>query len=119
MLTVACPFLLPEHIERDLPTKLRNLADDVERLRRRGRPQFSDLDAAPRLDDWAAVMTPQGVRLIGFVTGHPLRGDRAIMTSALWVADAESSWVRTLSRFYRLGTPSDLKVVKRASKDGT
>lgn len=29
-----------------------------------------------------------------------------IMTSPLWFADPEGRWVRTLSRYYRLGPPA-------------
>ena len=112
MLTVTFPFLHPDCLERDLPAKLRHLADDIELLRRRGHPQSADLHSAPRLDAWAMAMTPHGLRLTGVVTGHPLLGDRVIMTSALWVADGESRWVRSLSRYYRLGNPAELKSLR-------
>jgi hypothetical protein len=29
------------------------------------------------------------------------------MTTALWWADPDGTWVRSLSRFYRLGHPAD------------
>jgi hypothetical protein len=58
-------------------------------------------------------MTPAGVRLIGHVTGHPVHGDRAVVTSPVWFADPEGTWVRTLSRFYRLGPPLDGDDIRR------
>jgi hypothetical protein len=56
------------------------------------------------------MLTPAGPRLIGQVTGHPRLGDRPVMTSPLWAADPASQWVRTTSRFYRLGEPADAEV---------
>jgi hypothetical protein len=107
MLTQMFPFLDPTAVSSDLVSKLRALADDCERLcRRRGVSPFV-LDAAPRLDDWVAMQTPLGIQLIGQVSGHPLLGDRAAVTSPLWIADPQGRWVRTLSRFYQLAAPAD------------
>jgi hypothetical protein len=105
MLTRLFPFLDPAHITPDLARRLRTLADDCDRLEL-GRPVSSLLlQKAPLLEDWAPAVTPQGVQLIGHVTGHPLLGDRAIATSPVWFADPDGAWARTLSRFYRLGPP--------------
>jgi hypothetical protein len=49
---------------------------------------------------------PQGVRLIGHANGHPRHGDRWVLTTQLWFADPDGAWIRTLSRFYRLGAPA-------------
>jgi hypothetical protein len=35
------------------------------------------------------------------------------MTTALWFADPDGSWVRTLSRFYRLGPPANPDEIRR------
>jgi hypothetical protein len=70
------------------------LADDCERLEL-GRP------VSPILLQKA----PLRVQLVGHVTGHPLHGDRGIATSPVWFADPGGTWVRTLSRYYRLGPP--------------
>lgn len=114
MLTRNFPFLRPDSLDADLPAKLHRLADDIALLREREQPYAEDLRAAPRLDKWTVVMTPLGLRLTGTVIGHPLLGNRPIMTSSIWVADPEARWVRTLSRYYRLGEPSDLETVQEA-----
>jgi hypothetical protein len=114
MLTLNFPFLRPDNLEADLPAKLYRLADDIALLRQREQPYAGDLRAAPRLDKWTVVMTPLGLRLTGTVTGHPLLGDRSVMTSSIWVADPDARWVRTLSRYYRLGEPSNLEAVREA-----
>jgi hypothetical protein len=56
------------------------------------------------------MLTPAGVRLIGEVSDHPLLGDRPAITSPLWAADPDGRWIRTTSRFYRLGEPADAEV---------
>ena len=122
MLTGLFPFLRPDCLEAELPSRLHSLADDIESLRQRGQPNAGDLRGAPHLDQWAAVMTPLGLRLTGIVSGHPLLGDRRVMTSALWIADPKAQWVRTLSRYYRLGEPAELEaiqaVMRASSLDG-
>jgi hypothetical protein len=113
MLTRLFPFLDPAHITPDLGRRLRALADDCDRLEL-GRPVSSLLlQKAPLLEDWAPAVTPQGVQLIGHVTGHPQLGDRAIATSPVWFADPNGAWARTLSRFYRLGPPLDPDDIRR------
>ncbi len=106
MPTTAFPFLLPHHIERDLPAKLRALADDLEDIRTGTGPAASDITTAPLLVDWRGVLTATGLRLAGFAAGHPRLGNRPVLTSQIWAADAHSRWVRTLSRYYRLGVPA-------------
>lgn len=89
----------------DLENCLADLLRDVHGIHLQGRPRQSSLNDAPRLEDWSysALLKP---RLVGRVTGHPLLGDRPhIHTSQLIVIDAEAGWVRTMSRFYRLGSP--------------
>jgi hypothetical protein len=107
MLTQLFPFLDPACITPDLARRLRALADDCDRLKLRRLISPAVLRSAPLLIDWVPAVTPEGVRLIGFATGHPVHGDRRVMTTALWWADPDGTWVRTLSRFYRLGRPGD------------
>jgi hypothetical protein len=106
MLTTAFPFLLPTNLERDLSAKLRALADDLDAMRAGIGPVASDLATAPLLVDWRGVLTPMSLRLAGFAAGHPRLGNRAVLTSQIWAADADNRWVRTLSRYYRLGIPA-------------
>jgi hypothetical protein len=107
MLTRLFPFLDPTHVTPDLGHRLRALADDCDRLER-GRPVPPVLlQKAPLITDWVPALTPQGVQLIGHVTGHPLLGDCAAATTPLWFADPDGAWARSLSRFYRLGPPLD------------
>jgi hypothetical protein len=106
MLTDLFPFLDVHHIPADLPTRLRRLAADLEILQHSDVAEIA-LRQAPLIEQWVAVMTPVGLRLMGEVSGHPRLGDRPAMTSPLWAADAEGRWVSTTSRFYRLGAPAD------------
>jgi len=67
-------------------------------------PSPDDLAAAPILNDWQAILMRSSCCLAGEVSGHPwLNG--SITTSALIVLDPGLTWARTMSRFYRLGTP--------------
>jgi hypothetical protein len=105
MLTTEFPFLLPGHIEAAMPAKLRGLAADLERIRTGDGPTEAELASAPIIVGWHSVLTPVGLRLIGSVAGHPRLGNTEATTSQLWAADADGTWIRALSRFYRLGAP--------------
>jgi hypothetical protein len=105
MLTTDFPFLLPCHIEAAMPARLRDLAADLDRIRSGKGPTEAELASAPLIVGWQSALTPVGLRLIGFVAGHPRLGKTGAMTSQIWAADAEGTWIRTLSRFYRLGVP--------------
>ena len=113
MLTRLFPFLDPTHVTPDLRRRLRDLADDCDRLERGRSVSPAPLQKAPLLEDWVPAITPQGVQLIGHVTGHPLLGDCAAVTTPLWFADPNGAWVRSLSRFYRLGPPLDREDLHR------
>ncbi|WGS18639.1 MULTISPECIES: DUF6634 family protein [unclassified Bradyrhizobium] len=117
MLTQLFPFLDPSHVTPDLSGRLRDLADDCNRLEL-GRSVLPLLKQAPLLDDWVPVLTRQGVQLVGRVTGHPILGDCTAATTHLWFADPDGAWVRTLSRFYRLGPPLDRADVRRFGRQG-
>jgi hypothetical protein len=106
MLTQLFPFLEPSHATTDLIIRLRALADDAAHLQQVRTVPPALLRAAPLLKSWVPLRRPEGLRLIGQVSDHPLIKGRMIMTSPLWFADPEGKWVRTLSRYYRLGPPA-------------
>jgi hypothetical protein len=106
MLTEAFPYLHPRAVANSLPTRLRSLADDLDRIQAGDGPWPGDLATAPTITDWRCALTSAGLRLDGFVMGHPRLGDGRTFTSQLWAADPDGRWVRTLSRFYILGRPS-------------
>ena len=67
-------------------------------------PTSNDLAVAPLLNDWQAILMRGSCCLAGEVSGHP-RLQGSITTSALIVLDLDLTWARTISRFYRLGSP--------------
>lgn len=107
MLTRFFRFLDPALISPDLAPRLRRLADDCEQLRVHRFVSPWLLQNAPLLENWMPTLTPEGLQLVGRASGHPVHEDRPIMTTQLWWADPEGKWVRSLSRFYRLGPPVD------------
>lgn len=101
MLTQYYRFLDPSRINAELIQRLCALADDAERLQQTPSVASPALETAPLLEYWVPAPRPEGLRLIGQV------GDRMILTSPLWFADPGGNWIRTLSRFYRLGPPAN------------
>lgn len=97
----------PEDCTPEIIRRLRGLADDLDRVAAGTAPMASDLKNAPLLVDWQPALTWNGICLAGFVAGHPLLGNRKIVTSHLWALDPGLRWARTLSRFYRLGLAAD------------
>ncbi len=117
MLTRLFPFLHLDRIKPGFAGRLRRLANDCERLEA-GLPLTQlELDNAPLLEDWGPTLTPQGLRLVGYATGHPAFGEGPVLTSPLCLADPDGAWVRTLSRFYRLGTSIELKDIRRVLRN--
>jgi hypothetical protein len=87
--------------------RVQSLAADLGRIVEDAAPTPEELAAAPLLDAWAVSARPS-MCLIGSVTGHPLLDGPMIRTSELWAFAPTLGWVRTLSRFYRLGAPRAL-----------
>lgn len=82
---------------------LEALIADLRRLAAGQAPTAADLKDAPILDRWNHEYRNEPC-LIGYVQGHPVLGSgRVIKTSTIWAGDGSQGWVRTLSRFYRLG----------------
>jgi hypothetical protein len=89
MLTRFFRFLDPALISPDLALRLRRLADDCEQLKIHCSVASWQLQNAPLLENWTPTLTPEGLHLVGRVSGHPVHGDRTIMTTQLWWADPE------------------------------
>lgn len=106
MLTRIYPFLDPARIDADLILRLRRLADDAARLQQTRSVSPALLQSAPLIEHWVIVRAPAGIQLVGRVTDHPHLSGRISVTSPLWFADPDGRWIRTLSRFYRLGPPA-------------
>jgi hypothetical protein len=122
MLTQLYPFLDPAHITPDLVRRLCALTDDAARLLHSRSVSPVLLKGSPLLEDFVIAQTPLGLQLIGHVSGHPRLGDRMAATSPLWFADPDGAWVRTLSRFYRLGPPTnpdDLRRIMAATAESS
>jgi len=81
------------------------LATDLRRILDGKGPSADELERAPTIENWHIGMRPVYV-LFGHAFGHPLLGDREVMTSPIWVFEPEAGWVRTQSRFYRLERPA-------------
>lgn len=94
-------------IEAEL-VRIKRLASDMERILEGGAPETIAAEEPPLLDRWilGSVLTPS---LVGLSTGHPtLAGvNRPIATSPVRLISADMSWVRTSSRWYRLGRPTE------------
>lgn len=66
-------------------------------------PDAATLSAAPLLDCWWTEAIQPGVfRLKGAVTGHPRIRDGWCTTGPVIAVADDRTWVRTLSRYYRL-----------------
>lgn len=98
-------IVTPHGILGDLPQEIFRLKDLLVALEGIGSglaPSTSELDEAPIIDHWVEATRPQ-LCLAGQIYGHPtVRGPLGI-TSEVWAMAPELGWVRTYSRFYRLG----------------
>ena len=91
----------------NIAARLRNLADDLVRIREGTGPIVAELAAPPRLEDWSIAIAGGGPVLIGTVARHPILRERTIVTSGVWALDPHGPvWARTLSRWYALGAPA-------------
>ena len=119
MLTQHFPFLDPRHATPAITARLRSLAEDAGRFEIDASFVPSLLHSAPIIDNYVPVVHSVGLVLVGEVVGHPHIWSRKIRTSQLWFADPGGQWVRTLSRFYRLGRPGsrDLWPSTKATDD--
>ncbi|WP_390633829.1 DUF6634 family protein [Oryzibacter oryziterrae] len=95
-------------LDREI-VRLERLLADLRHLRDRGEPDEVSLHVAPVLDGWSIAFASVPC-LVGCVTGHPILAGagRYIATSDLCVVSARGKWGRTRSRYYQLGSKSEL-----------
>lgn len=82
-------------------------------------PSSGDIDGAPMIENWFLVWrNGDAIRADGDVSGHPEISDPWVTTSPVlgfqYDFDLETGWLRTMSRWYRLGR---LRAVPVASPD--
>jgi hypothetical protein len=71
-------------------------------------PESARISEAPLLDSWMLGGVGDTVAIRGFVTGHPLVQDgQGIQAGPVLAMAPDRSWMRTLSRLYRLGDQFD------------
>jgi hypothetical protein len=100
---------------RELEQKIRSAAADLQRLEEGWRPSEADRMGAVMLKDWVIGIEPHTNQTVfwGEAIGHPILGDKFIVTSpVLWVSK-DRKIARTLSRWYRLGEPAVLSLEPR------
>ncbi|PSH65298.1 DUF6634 family protein [Phyllobacterium sophorae] len=86
--------------------RLESLLRDLRAIRDGDAPSEATLLAAPVLSHWtyARRLSPC---FTGYMSGHPDIGEGHYgVTSEIWFTDPQYRFVRSLSRFYRLGMPA-------------
>jgi hypothetical protein len=100
--------MTPEQRER-----LRKATNDVAKLKSGWRPGEADMSSVAFIDQWMIATEPgiEGWSLYGRVIAHERIGeDRMTRTSPVLWLDTEAGLARTVSRWYRLGTPHPRQV---------
>lgn len=96
---------LSPHIELYVDRCERLLAD-LKAIQAGEGPTEAELAAAPLIERYSKVYAPVPC-LSGLILGHPGMDNGPGRTSDLWVVAPDQGWVRTLSRYYRLGRALD------------
>lgn len=104
MISITNSKQAPKYIQLEIK-RLERLLNDLKRLRDGDFPTEGELSEAPLIDEYTVVDRTFPV-LQGYVHGHPALGTTWCRTTELWVIAPDLGWVRTLSRFYRLGMAS-------------
>ncbi|CAN7344172.1 hypothetical protein LJR231_001954 [Phyllobacterium sp. LjRoot231] len=85
---------------------LEHLLRDLKRLRSGNFPDKKELATAPLIDQWSVGTRPLPC-LYGVISGHPRFRTSEGVTSDVWVMSPNLKFVRTLSRYYRLGVRAE------------
>lgn len=87
---------------------------DIEKLLQEAVTKPSDevLASAPFLDGWWIVQAGHFLRARGQVERHPSIDDPYVTTSPVMGFSVAEGWMRTRSRYYRLGSPIDLNKLR-------
>lgn len=94
----------PDELDREIE-RVAVLLRDLRLLRDDPNHLEGAIKGAPSIEAWSPAVRPVTC-LHGRPTGHPrLPPDRAALTSPLRVLSVELGFVRTESRFWRLGVP--------------
>ena len=83
--------------------KLAKAVEDAERG-----PTAEALDSAPLLSDWQLVLSGTILLAEGDLEGHPTIKEPWVRTSPVLAFDVAAGWMRTRSRWYKLGPPADV-----------
>lgn len=89
------------HVDR-----LQDLVDSIRRYGAGWGPTAAELAAAPVIAEWTKVPDLSAMRLLGTVSGHPLIGPGAGLTSQVVAIDLTAGWMRSGTRLWRLGPSS-------------
>ncbi|MEN3145232.1 DUF6634 family protein [Ochrobactrum sp. WV_118_8] len=76
------------------------------------RPSDEVLANAPFLNLWWIIQAGQFLRARGQVEGHPSIDEPYVTTSPVMGFNVDEGWMRTRSRYYRLGSPIDLEKLR-------
>lgn len=83
--------------------------DALDRIQAGEEPSAEMLAEAPVLELWGVTRYASDadivIRIVGVVHGHPSIQDGPCTTSPVLYLPESQEWVRTVSRYYRLGTP--------------
>ena len=91
----------------ELVDRVLALGHDLDRYRNGIMPTAEELAEAPRIDFYRPVLDTSAFRYAGITSRHPLIDGGLGMTSQVYAIAEDRTWVRTLSRVWRLGRPAN------------
>ena len=92
---------------------LKDLVLNLERILRGDYPDELELNSAPMITNWK-LSSRAATCLEGVLFEHPMLGNIVPngLTSEVWLIDLDRDYVRTFSRFYRLGQKASVSITK-------